>query len=217
MNLGELRGLARLKLDDLVAPYLWSDEFLNDAINRAQDEAFVRMGGVSDDFTPQMTKAVLLAGSPFIVLNPKVLKVESVSTGLRVLVATTAAALALSSPDWEAATGVPTKYIADANSVRVYPIPLADTTATMQVRRSALTMLGNDLQIPEVPYTLHNVLLHFVLAEAYDIPDADIMNKDAAESHLKAFEGVFGPRPSAKLQSVWAKTPARSAALMRRM
>jgi hypothetical protein len=217
MNLGELRGLARLKLDDLVAPYLWSDEFLNDAINRAQDEAFVRMGGVSDDFTPQMTKAVLLAGSPFIVLNPKVLKVESVSTGLRVLVATTAAALALSSPDWEAATGVPTKYIADANSVRVYPIPLADTTATMQVRRSALTMLGNDLQIPEVPYTLHNVLLHFVLAEAYDIPDADIMNKDAAERHLKAFEGVFGPRPSAKLQSVWAKTPARSAALMRRM
>ena len=217
MNLGELRALARMKLDDLVAPYLWSDEFLDDAINRAQDEAFVRIGGVSDDYTPQMTKAMLLAGSPTIALDPNVLKVEKVTAGLTDLVATTASELALLSIGWEAVTGEPTKYIADANSVRVFPIPLVDVPVTMQVRRGALTRLTNDLQKPEIPYNLHNALLHFVLAEAYDIPDADIMNKDAADRHLKAFEGVFGPRPSAKFQSVWAKIPARSAALMRRI
>lgn len=217
MNLGELRDLARMKLDDLVAPYLWSDDFLNAAINRAQDEAFVRIGGVSDDYTPQMTKAMLLAGSPVIALDSGVLKVESVTAGHIALTPTTPAALTAVSLDWESATGVPSKYIIDATSVRVFPIPTVDTVVTMQVRRGALVPLTNDLQRPEIPYALHNALLHYVLAEAYDIPDADIMNKDANEKHLKAFEGVFGPRPSAKFQSVWAKTPARSAALMRRM
>lgn len=113
MNLGELRDLARAKLDDKIEPYLWSDEFLNGAINRAQDEAFVRMGGVSDDYTPQMTKAMLLAGSSTIMLDQSVMKVESVTAGLTSLVATTASELALISMSWESATGEPAKYIAD--------------------------------------------------------------------------------------------------------
>lgn len=217
MNLGELRDLARAKLDDKVEPYLWSDEFLNGSINRAQDEAFVRMGGVADDYTPQMTKAILVSGSAVIPLDPSVLKVESITAGLTPLVATTASALSLISLSWESITGAPTSFIADQFSIRVFPVPLVDVPVTMQVRRGALVKITNDAQQPELPYSLHTALLHFVLSEAYELPDSDISNPDASAKHAAAFDGVFGPRPTAKFQSIWNKTPARSAALMRRM
>jgi len=217
MNLGELRALARVKLDDKVEPYLWSDEFLNDAINRAQDEAVMRVGGIADDYTPQMTLQTVFAGTYTIVVPSNVLKVESISTSTRALVPTTAEELAIANPMWEGVSGIPTKYILSATSIRVYPAPLVDTVVTMRVRRGALHPLLSDVQVPELPYSLHASLLHFVLAESYDIPDADIMNKDASERHTKAFEGVFGPRPTAKYLNQWNRTPARSAALMRRL
>lgn len=217
MNLGELRDLARTKLDDKVEPYLWSDEFLNAAINRAQDEAIVRIGGIADDYTPQMTHQTAVAGSPIVVVAPNVMKVESVATKNGLLQPVTAATLAVSNPAWEADTGVPIKYIIGANSFRLYPTPVDDTVLTMHVRRGALTPLVADAQKPEVPYSLHAPLLHWVLAEAYDLPDADISNPGASDKHQKAFEGVFGPRPSAKFLNTWNRTPARSAALMRRL
>lgn len=45
MNLGELRNLIRVSLDDNSYPYLWSDEFIDASLNRAVLEASLRMGG----------------------------------------------------------------------------------------------------------------------------------------------------------------------------
>lgn len=217
MNLGELRALARVKLDDKVEPYLWSDEFLNGTINRAQDEAIVRIGGIADDYTPQITTQTASAGSPIIVLSPRVLKIENVSISTGYLQSTTASALTLLNAAWEGDVGIPTKYIIGPDSIRLYPIPMTNTVVMMQVRRGALASLVADSQVPELPYPMHAPLLHWVLAEAYDIPDTDISNKDASEKHIKAFEGVFGPRPSAKFLNAWSRSPTRNSALMRRM
>jgi hypothetical protein len=217
MNLGELRDLARTKLDDKVEPYLWSDEFLNDSINRAQDEAIVRMGGIGDDYTAKYVQGVVLAGFPIFVLSHSVLKVEQVRTNTRVLQGTTASSLSQVNPLWEAAVGVPTHFILLDSSIRLYPIPEIDTPISLSVRRGALQTLASDNQVSEVPFTLHHLLLHWVLHEAYMIPDSDISNPTAVETHIKAFDGIFGPRQSARFAQVWQRTPARTAALMRRM
>jgi hypothetical protein len=217
MTLGELRALARIKLDDLVEPYLWADDTLNLLINQAQDEALVRSGGIVDDYSPVIVQGLVLAGNSSYPVDARILKVESVYTNVRALVATTAATLAATNPSWDVQTGQPTSFIYNGTTVRLYPIPEVDTMISMSVRRGALTSMTTDTQSPEVPYPLHNALLHFVLSEAYSLPDADISNPDASAKHLKAFEGVFGPRPSAKGLSTWKGLPARTSAIMRRL
>jgi hypothetical protein len=217
MNLGELRALARVKLDDRVEPYLWDDEFLDGAINRAQDEAILRMGGIGDDYTSHATQGVVFAGSAVFALSPGVLRVDQVRTNDKLLQATTPSYLANINPLWETKTGVPTHFMMGDSSIKLYPIPEIDTPISLSVRRGALTPLVVDTQIPEVPYPLHHSLLHWVLFEAYSIPDADISNPTAAEMHNKTFDGVFGPRQGAKFLQAWQRTPARTAALMRRM
>lgn len=217
MNLGELRALARIKLDDTVEPYLWTDEFLNDAINRAQDEAIVRSGGIVDDFSPTIVNGVIPAGNVSYPVDAKILKVESVYTRTRALTATTSSTLAANNPGWESTTGEPTHFIFTGSAVRVYPIPIVDTAISMHVRRGALTSMTMDTHIPEISFPLHSALLHFVLAEAYSLPDADISNPDATARHEKAFEGVFGPRPTMKGLNTWKTTPARAGVIMRRL
>lgn len=217
MTFGELKALARLKLDDVVEPYLWSDQFISDAINRAQDEAIVRMGGIGDDYTTSLTQAVVRAGFPLVPLDASVYKVESVQTGLQTLTQTTAGTLATTNMSWELDTGVPAQFLLINAAIRVYPTPLLDTPIIMSVRRGALHRLLSDQQKPEVPFPLHAALLHWVLSEAYMLPDSDISNPNAVELHTKAFDGIFGPAPTAKFLAAWGKTPARTSILMRRM
>lgn len=217
MNLGELRDLVRIKLDDRVEPYLWSDEFIDGAINRAQDSAVLRIGGISDDYTPRVSLGMAVAGSPIVLLGVGVMKVEGVEISTGSLLPTTESALAVANPAWELDTGVPSSYVATSTYIRLHPIPIVDTVVTMRVRRGALVKLITDSQEPELPESYHAALLHWVLAEAYELPDVDIMNKDAVDRHTKAFEGIFGPIPTLKFLNTWSNIPARSAALKRRM
>lgn len=217
MNLGELRALARLKLDDSVEPYLWSDEFLDGAVNRAQDEAVMRIGGFSDDYTPRVSTTLAVAGSSTVVLDPDVLKVEEVYVANAKLISTTDAAMDALNPSWRDDIGPPLKYISGIGAITIYPIPDKDYVLSLNVRRGALSKLTQDAHIPEIPSALRPRLLHWVLYEAYQLPDVDAMNPKAAETHLAAFEGVFGKQPTAKFLNAWAKYPSRMSALMRRM
>jgi hypothetical protein len=217
MNLRELRDLARVKLDDAVEPYLWSDEFLNGAINRAQDEAILRIGGIGDDYTPRVTTSIATMGSNTVVLDPSVLKVEDVYIRGAKLIPTSEVELDLMNPLWREDVGVPSRYILGTGLFTVYPVPDADYVLSFNVRRGAIASLSKDSSIPEVPTTLQPRLLHWVLYEAYQLPDADTNNPKAAETHHEAFEGVFGKQPSAKFLNAWSKYPARMSALMRRL
>ena len=217
MNLGELRDLVRTKLDDRVEPYLWSDSFLNESINRAQDEAIVRMGGIGDDYSPQFTQGIVPAGVPTFAIAPGILKIESVFVSTRNLIPTTGSYLTNISAGWELAVGTPTHFILVNSAIRLYPIPEVDTPISMAVKRGSLKPMTLDTHIPEVAYPLHHSLLHWVMAEAYSIPDSDINNPMSADIHYKAYDGIFGPVVSAKFLQAWMKTPARTAALMRRM
>jgi hypothetical protein len=177
----------------------------------------MRMGGIGDDYSPQFTQGIIPAGNSIFALAPGILKVDNVYVSTKSLIPTTVSYLSNISPAWDQAAGVPTHFILMNETIRIYPIPEADTPIAMSVKRGSLKPLTLDTHIPEVAYPLHHSLIHWVLAEAYSVPDADVNNPNSVEIHQKAFDGIFGPPISAKFLQAWMKTPARTAALMRRM
>lgn len=217
MNLGGLRELVRTRLDDLVEPFLWSDEFLNGSINRALDDAIIRIGGVDDEYTPSITLARFDAAQSVVFLDPRVIKVESVRYGDRALPIVSEVSISAGNPSWAAEFGVPMKVMLTKGGLRLYPIPSDSGVLGVSVRRSALSPLLLDSQVPEIPVFLHPYLLYAVQAEAYSLPDADISDPEASIKFDNSFTQCFGPRPSAKYQAQWARTPVNSTVHQRRM
>lgn len=206
-TLADLRGAARLRLDDTVAPYLWSDAELNEWINEAIREASLRAG-----LTRDSASINLKAAENEYELDESIVyftRVRLNSTG-RVLGRTTRIDLDDFSSDWEAATGTPVSFFIEGRTLFVYPTPDAADRLELRVEKYPDTL---EVDSDETEFEQHDTwpLLEWVIYRAGQKRDADsiLPNPDQYDS---AFTRRFGPRPSARLRRGWLESGGASTA-----
>lgn len=201
MTIEDLLATFRVLADDQAAPYLWDDAVIAGWLTEAETEACLRAGLLVDEETDDVAIMAVEADEGWITLSPLVLDVTRAT-----LAATDApltqedpAILDRLNPGWETATGTPDGYYLDGSRLRLVPIPMADDTLRLRIRRLPLVPLTvDDLDAePEIAPEHHRGLLDWALFRAYSHRDPDRVEPALAERCLQDFEARFGLRPSA--------------------
>ncbi|MDQ8046832.1 MAG: hypothetical protein REI11_19670 [Patulibacter sp.] len=191
MTAGELLGLFRLEIDDLEAPFLWTDAEVLSYIDDAQKEFCRKTDGLSDATTPAVTQLPIAVGDSFLPLHPSILKIRGVTradTGRTVEV--------LNNEDLAAKRlrfdGHPGRlqYLVigeERNKARVYPLPNEAVQLQLLVFRLPLvriTAVGQELEVSDE----HQVgLMHWLKKRAYLKQDADAFDKLKAADFEQRF------------------------------
>lgn len=204
MNLGEAKKDIRRRLDDVAAPFLWSDAEIVSYINEAQKEAAERALLIYDE-TSSLTEIAVQAGVATYDLDPRVLRVDrvfSVDRG-RALNRTTVPVLDQESPRWEVRQGRPHSFIEEARYLRLFPIPAAAGEIRLSLWRVPLEPFGCDAQNDEefeIDARHHVRMLDWALSLAYLKRDVDTYDEQKSAVYAAKFTESFGVRPDANMQ-----------------
>ena len=204
-------ALARLRLDDRNAPYLWDDLVLQDALRTALQEALERsrMLHVSLPLTTIVGQATYaLDGSTLDVL--RVIPGGGLASPLR---ATTALALDDRRPGWADESGTPAWFIPGEASITLVPKPDAAIPLTVDVTRG----LTEDDDLSILPERYHRDLVWWIAFECFAMKDADGEDSPRAQQALTFFERRFGPRKSAVWDRVARGLPPGATAVRPRL
>ena len=201
MDLQTLRSNARDRLDDGVTPYLWADAELDLFANEAYEQAVVRMDGILDSATAALCTITVTATDGTYTLDDKILHVTraKLTSQDKPLIETGVFELDEYTEGWEATTDEPQFYTEDLNrhEIRLYPIPDANDTLNLTVRRRPLTLMSLDADLPsDIPTHQHAGLLHWMLYLAYLKQDADTESIQKATLYKQLFDQYFGPQKS---------------------
>lgn len=98
---------------------------------------------------------------------------------------------------WKTRTGTPTHFTRNGTRIALYPVPVADDTATLAGYRTPLDPLTGQGDEPETPIEHHEHLVDWMLYRAYSTKDSEIEDPQRAAAALARFERHFGPRPTA--------------------
>lgn len=224
LTLEDIRRRARSRLDDTLAPYLWSDQDLLDYANDALRDACIQANLVVEDdiaipFTQNSdltwkykypfpsgildVKAVYLASRPnFTLQRSSIRRREDYFSG-RVIPKGSPTAYALDQT--QAGTG-------DDDGVRVRSItflsqPTAADTAYMDVSRLPVLLQSNS-DVPEIDEIWHPDLIFGICGYAYLKRDADTFDPKRSEDNFSRFEVRFGPRlPAVVLRERQVEVP----------
>lgn len=213
LTLSDLRRRARSRLDDKVAPYLWSDEDLLDCINDTLRDAAIRANlvvydGVAIPFTQNLdltwnskyalpsgtldVKSVYLASQPTTTLTrTSINRIENYYSGRPTQVGTP---YSYALDQTQAGTG-------DYSGLQVRTIqflstPSAADTAMLDTTRLP-ALLESDSDVPEIDEMWHPDLIYGITGLAYLKQDADAFDPKRSARDLQIFEDRFGPRLSA--------------------
>jgi hypothetical protein len=218
MNLRKLIELFRIETDDLVAPFAWQDPELAEYATDAQNEACRRARLLVDSSSADICQYEVLAGDPWITLDPRVIFVRRAKVGQRTSRLTRFSYRDLDPvPGWEAHLAIPHGFITDMETgkLRLYPyyepdnpLPVPPATAT-QVDTLSLTVVRlplTDLTHPDDTVEIHDRyarnLRHWMAYRAYMKRDSEVFNPVKAAEALKLFEAEFGP-PSSAVEEEW--------------
>lgn len=190
MNLGDLRSLFRLRAADSVAPYLWSDDEIDDHLRESENEAAERASLIYDDTSPETVVAVV-AGTTRYALDPSILRID-----LAVLDNTSP--LAVLDRRERSPRGL--FLIPDSTSLELNFEPQAAGTLQLGVYRLPLNPMSLDTDTPEIHRKYHSKLLDWALHLAYLKPDADAFDQSKADRHEAKFIANFGQRVDANVQ-----------------
>lgn len=210
LTLADLKRRARSRLDDLKAPYLWSDVELLDYINDALRDACIRANlTVQDDLSLPFVQntdltwkskynlasgildvqSVRLSSQPTYTLQRTSMRRQEQYYGGRPVQEGTPWAYALDKT--QAGTGDDTGIFVRA--ITFIGTPTEADTALIDISRLPV-LLENDDDVPEIDEIWHPDLIFGVTARAYLKRDADTFDpKRAARDEMK-FEERFGPR-----------------------
>lgn len=203
MTLGELIALARTRLDDRVAPYLWSELELTEFANTAQDEAAERARFLRDTVQVAVVADTDLYTLPVVPLYDGILDMRFVDTLGRLSVVRHASYSTFNVlTHYGAQEGTPF-YFEYANSptqFRLYPTPNLDGTLAVDLVRlptenERMVSAGDE---PVIPTEFHRDLVYWMLFEAYSLRDGDIRESSSTEKAEARFTQKFGPKISAK-------------------
>jgi hypothetical protein len=203
MDTQELLDRFRSEVHDTAEPQLWTDEEVVSYLDRSQ-RIYCREGGGIADSTSDATKINIVAGEPFGVLHPKVLKlryVERESDHIEIDIWNFEDAqfrpmydtISYTFPKrfaFDDTQGVVSKLVTgmEQGKVRWVYVPAADDTALCIVYRMPLETLSlENLCELEIPEEDHELLLDGMKALAYKKEDAETFDKSRQERHEAAF------------------------------
>lgn len=203
MNLGQLRANLRERLDDLGSPPLWTDAFLDNAINEALQEACVR----GKLIRVEASITVNIADNEY-ALDPTVFDVErqariTIAGRDYPIIGTSRQVLDQQDPNWRNRNGRPENFavVMDTpNDPRVMLSRLPTIAGTLKLG-TFVTPAALDDDNDSAPIDTRWQLLALLWAEslAYRKRDADTGSEQLAQKREDQFESVFGPRTTAKI------------------
>lgn len=182
MTLAEIISLARERLDDLVSPYLWSNELLTDHLNEVTEEVCSEIPIIEDDETADIAVYDVTEDEDEIDVSPLITRIRSarLSSQSIPLVTVTRTQLDEMSPAWrDSESGKPRYLVYDGegNDVAMLsPPPDADDTLTLNIYRLPTGDLEWDTDQasePEIPAIFHRKLVDGIVYLAYSKQDSD--------------------------------------------
>lgn len=215
MTLEEAIAAFRVDADDLVSPYLSSDEQVAGWFGEAQEEAAIRANLLFDS-TSAFCDIDVTAGTASYALSPYVACVTYAdftadgSTTAEVLTMTDRFAMDRDNPGWRAQTDTPRYLIVDQTSVQLACKPTANGTLHIECYRLPITVLA-DTEAFEIGAQHHRHLVQWALYKCYSRPQADIHDPRRAQTALAEFTRQFGNRPDAGMRRGFlSNTPAHN-------
>lgn len=226
MTAAELIDAFRARVTDQTAPYLWSDEEVQEFLDDAHNEAVERSSGIRDSATAAICTIAVTAGVADYDLSNRVLSVERAKldnrnlpleltstaemdrgTSMRVRDWRSSYPGYLSSNQtgsgWEQQEGQPKYLVLEFDRARwrakLAPIPTESDTLRLQVYRLPLVSLTDDLE-PEIAFRLHIRLVDWMEFRAYSKKDSETNDEAKAARAAAVFEGAFGARIDANVR-----------------
>jgi hypothetical protein len=209
MNLKELRALVREMAHDRATPYLWTDAFIDMALNDAEREACRRGRLLVDSVTPAVCRVTLVADNGIYRVDPRVMFIRRVklSTQTSPLGFARVRDMDECAPGWEDESGDVVGWIPDyvSGKLRLYRIPTSvelPAVANLTVVRAPLANMVRDDNCPEIKPHLHYDLHHWALHRMFSVKDSQKNDEALAKRHEELFAASYGPASSA-LEEHW--------------
>lgn len=206
MKAGDIIDLFRQTVDDVVEPFLWSEDEALEYLNDAQREACRRIRALVDSSTSAIcTLTVDTTGIAS--LDERVLFVRKARiAGRQPLRRMNMQDMESADPYWEdaGASQYPCFFVPDweTGKLRFHPKPLSTVTVLLTVVRDPLADMNDREDEPELNARYHRSLVHWMAHRAYSKPDEETFRPEQALAAEKRFEAEFGPRSSA-IDEAW--------------
>jgi hypothetical protein len=213
MKLQDLRAQFRSEADDAVAPYLFSDEDVDDWHNQAVEEAAVRADLLPEFDDAEVCAIDVTAGTSGYALHTAVTRVTHAAftpdgqTEPTTLELIERVELDRRRPNWRTETGAPSCLLVEQGKVRLVPKPSTDGTLSLEVFRLPLTPMTADVDEPEIQAHHHRHLVDWALFRAYSKPDTETQDLARAGAAEARFEARFGRRPDADMKQASEARP----------
>jgi hypothetical protein len=186
----------------------WSDAFLLRQINEAQRQACYRgdLRHLYDAETDELCSLPLTFGVRSYVLDPRILRLEEVRLGSRVLAHTSRARLDETGINWRSMTSAaPSMFFLHGRTLILDAPPTGGALALSIWREPIDSVTEEDeLEWLDEPEKLG----HWVAHKAFMIPDEDLHDAKRAAMHLELFNLTFGVPTSARERLEILSAPA---------
>jgi hypothetical protein len=100
---------------------------------------------------------------------------------------------------------LPLYYSRGANSSSINILPISNIAGVMVLYGRKLPSAYEKMVTPQdepvIPIEFHRDLVHWMVAEAYNVHDSDALDPGAADKYEAKFEARFGKRPSARAEA----------------
>jgi hypothetical protein len=197
-TLDELVSKFRTEMDDVVQPYLWTDDEIIDFLDEAQTEFAMH----TEIFKERGVAITVTAANPYVTLPEGLIRVRRATLatnrdtplGLRnfnemdTLMSSDDYGRVIS--NWESETGIPAFLVLDdtQGEGRLAPIPDADDSLELSYSRLPLKPLTATSQTTELTDRRHQrSLLVFARARAYNKHDSDMYDPRMSQGLLQQF------------------------------
>lgn len=209
MVLEQLIAQFRVDADDLIGPYLWSNEWVSGWLSEAQNEAAIRGRMIFEASNPLINEIPVLSGTASYLLHPSLYELELVrfrrtgearSAKLQLVSREDLDAVRL---DWRDESDAVIEFaIQDDTRITLVPRPLQDGLLMLEGYRLPLKALENDTDKPEIHPMHHRHLVQWALHRAFSRPDAESIDPQRSVQAYAEFERYFGARPDADMRRI---------------
>jgi len=206
MTLKQLVERFREDASDLVEPYLFSQEFVEDALNEAQAEAAIRARLLFECDSRTICEITLVPGKSVYPLHEslyEISRLERVEDGQpdAVLELKSQEWLDRKYPNWRNDHSHVLPYATQLDTkLRLATPPKQAGLLRLEGYRLPLCLMRAERDTPEIHTAHHEQLVHWALHRAFSRPDADGFDPQRAASALGKFTDYFGLRPDANLR-----------------